>query len=76
MLIEFDQSTLAYMTAALEYVCKKIPLEKDSSELRKRIADEMIASAKANRRAFNDFQEAGMKALNEVAKPRRFGWFR
>jgi hypothetical protein len=28
MLIEFDQSTLAKMTAALEYVCKRIPVGK------------------------------------------------
>lgn len=42
MLIELDQSTLAYMTAALEGVCKKIPPEKDSGDLRKRIADAMI----------------------------------
>jgi hypothetical protein len=34
MLIDFDQSTLAYMTAALECVCKKIPPEKDSAQLR------------------------------------------
>jgi len=39
MLTEFDQTTIANMTAALDYVCKKIPADKDSNELRKRIGD-------------------------------------
>ena len=29
MLIEFDQNTIANMTAALDYVCKKIPADRD-----------------------------------------------
>jgi hypothetical protein len=33
MLTEFDQNTIANMTAALDYVCKKIPADKDSNEL-------------------------------------------
>ena len=43
MLTEFDQSPIANMTAALDYVCKKIPTEKDSAHLRKQIADEITA---------------------------------
>lgn len=74
MLIDLDQATLTYMTAALEGVCNKIPPEEDSSVLRKRIADEMIAAARADRRSFVDFEEAGMKVLNEVVRPSRFGW--
>ncbi len=74
MLIDLDQSTLIYMTAALEGVCNKIPSEQDCSELRKRIADEIIAAAHADRRSFADFEEAGMKVLNEVVRPGRFKW--
>jgi hypothetical protein len=76
MLIDFEQSTLAYMTAALEGVCKRIPPEYDTTDLRKRIADEMIASARANRRAYVDFETAGMTALNKVLKSRKrwFSW--
>ena len=74
MLIDLDQTTLTYMTAALEGVCNRIPPEEDSNELRKRIADEMIAAARAERRSFTDFEEAGMKVLNEVVRPGRFGW--
>jgi hypothetical protein len=74
MLLQFDQSTLAYMTAALEQVCKKIPPEIDSNALRKRIADEMIASARAYRRTFPDFEEAGLKVLNEMRPPSQLDW--
>jgi hypothetical protein len=75
MLIEFDQNTVANMTAALEYVCKKIPVDKDSSDTRKRIADAMIASAKAGRRTYLDFQSAGFRSLNDITRPPRLGWF-
>jgi hypothetical protein len=69
MLIDLDHTTLTYMAAALEGVCNKIPPEKDSSELRKRIGNAMIASAETNQRAFADFEEAGMKVLNEAVRP-------
>ena len=76
MLLELDQSTLAYMTAALEDVCKRIPPEQDSDQLRRQIADAMVASAKAYRRTFSDFEEAGMKVLDAALPPRGLGWFR
>ena len=62
------------MTAALEQVCKKIPPEIDFNELRKRIADEMIASAKAYRRTFADFEEAGLKILGDTRPPSQLDW--
>jgi hypothetical protein len=74
MLTEFDQSTVANMTAALEYVCKRIPLNKDSHELRKRIADAMLACGREGRRTLIDFQDVGIKVLDEVVRPRRFNW--
>jgi hypothetical protein len=49
------------MTAALEYVCKRISPEKDSRELRKRIADAMIACGHAGKRTLVDFQDAGTR---------------
>ena len=63
MLIEFDQNTIANMTAALEYVCKKIPADKDGYEMRRRIADAIFECGQAGRRTLVEFQEAGMKAL-------------
>ena len=34
MLVEFDQDMMANMTAALAYVCKRIPADKDSYDTR------------------------------------------
>jgi hypothetical protein len=74
MLIELDQNTLANMTAALEYVCKRIPIGKDTPEVRKQIADALIASAQTGKRTYTDFQEAGIKILAEIVQPKRFRW--
>src|SRR5271163_2228902 len=47
MSIEFDQTTIANMTAALEQVCNRFPPESDTHKNRKRIADAMIAYARS-----------------------------
>jgi len=75
VLTEFDQTTIANMTAALDFVCKKIPADKDSNELRKRIGDELVRCARMGRRSLIDLQQAGMKVMEETAKPDRFSWF-
>jgi hypothetical protein len=75
MLTEFDQSTIANMTAALDYVCKKIPAERDSNELRKQIADELIRCARMGRRSLIDLQQAGIKIVDKAVMPTRSGWF-
>jgi hypothetical protein len=75
MLTEFDQTTIANMTAALDFVCKKIPVAKDSNELRKRIGDELIRSARAGRRSLIDLQQAGIKVLLETPKSTKSSWF-
>ncbi len=67
MLIEFDQTTIADMTAALEYVCDKLPRNKDTHENRKRIADAMIASARSGKHTLKDFQRLGSKTVQEIA---------
>jgi hypothetical protein len=67
MLIEFDQTTMANMTAALDAVCKRIPPEKDSHEVRKRIADAMVACAKSGRRTLVDFVAPRAVADPDVA---------
>ena len=77
MLIEFDQNTMANMTAALEAVCKKLPRDKDNHETRKSIADAIVASAKAGRQTYIDFECVGFKVLQQnKASPRsnRFGF--
>jgi hypothetical protein len=75
LLTEFDQNTIANMTAALEQVCKRIPPDRDGYEIRKRIADAMIACGNAGRRTLVDFQDAGTRVLDEIVKPPRFNWF-
>ena len=75
MLIDFDQNTIASMTAALESVCRRLPADKDNHEIRKRIADAMIACGQAGRRTFFDFQGAGLKVVSEAVRPPRFNWF-
>src|SRR6516164_1206216 len=45
--VELDQTTIDNMTAALGTVCKKIPPDKDSYDLRRRIADTMVEYAQS-----------------------------
>ncbi|MDE1937351.1 hypothetical protein [Bradyrhizobium sp.] len=75
MLTEFDQTTIANMTAALEYVCKKIPADRDTHELRKLIGDAMIRSATSGRLSYDEFQNAGLKALESNLRPPKSNWF-
>jgi hypothetical protein len=79
MLIEFDQNTMANMTAALEHVCKQLPADKDSHTTRKEIADGIVACARAGRRTLQDFQDAGLAVLAGITRPpesRWLGWIR
>jgi hypothetical protein len=75
MLIEFDQTTMANMTAALEHVCSQLPADKDSHETRKQIADAIVACAKNGRRTLEDFRTAGLEVLAEINRAPRFNWF-
>jgi hypothetical protein len=74
MLIEFDQTTIANMTAALDTVCRNIPPDKDSHETRKLIANAMIECARSGHRTLTDFNEVGSRALVEIIRP-KFDWF-
>jgi hypothetical protein len=67
--LSLDQSTVANMTAALEFVCKQIPPEKDSHETRKAVADAMLTSAQAGMRSLAQFQEIGFSKLKEITQP-------
>jgi hypothetical protein len=74
MLSDFDQSTIANMTAALDFVCEKIGADRDSNELRKRIADELIECARMGRHTLINLKQAGLKILEEGAKPTKSNW--
>ena len=54
-MLEFVQTTIANMTA-LVIVCKKIPSDKDSREIRERIAEAMIAYARSGKRTLSDLE--------------------
>jgi hypothetical protein len=69
-----DQSTVANMTAALEYICKQIPPKNDNHETRKAIADAMLAGAKAGARSLPQLQEIGSAKLKEIVSPSKRGW--
>jgi hypothetical protein len=73
VLTEFDQNTMANMTAALEYVCKRIPKEQDGHVIRKRIADAMVDCAKSGIRSYVDLQNAGIAVLDEALRPPGLG---
>jgi hypothetical protein len=75
MLSEFDQNTLANMTAAPEYVRNRIPPGKDSHELRKRLGDAMIQLANGGERSLVGFQNESLRALAEALRPPRSKWF-
>ena len=76
MLTEFDQTTIANMTAALEYVCKKLPADKDTHELRKLLGDAIIQSASSGRLSYVELQNAGLKALEDILRPPKSNWLR
>ena len=75
MIAEFDQNTIANMTAALDYVCKKIPPERDSADLRKRIGNEIIRCAQSGKRNGLELQQAGFGVLQAETKAKRGTWF-
>jgi len=75
MITEFDQNTIANMTAALDYVCKKIPPEADSADLRKRVGDEIIRCAQSGKRNLLALQQAGLDVLQAKTKAKRGNWF-
>jgi hypothetical protein len=63
-MLEFDSSTLANMTAALDHGCKMLPAEFDSVENRKRLGDALIAAGRSRKQSLPQLIEV---AEDEVA---------
>jgi urease gamma subunit len=63
-MIEFDTNVLAFMTAALEQICKK--LKEDTPEARKYVAGKLIKCAKSGKKSMAHLIEAGEQALAEL----------
>ena len=63
-MLEFDSSTLANMTAALDHGCKMLPVQFDTSENRKRLGKAIVAAARSYKRSLPQLTEV---AEGEVA---------
>jgi len=63
-MLEFDTSTLANMTAALEHGCKLLRGEFDTAGNRKRLGDAIISAARSHKRSLSQLIEV---AEDEVA---------
>jgi hypothetical protein len=75
-MLQFDQSTLANMTAALEYVCRKLPPDKDNQTLRKYIADELLAACQKGQTSHEDLVGVGLKAVDSYLLPPGRSWLK
>ena len=56
-MLEFDNSTLANMTAALDHGCKMLSGDFDTSENRKRVGDAIVTAAKSQKRSLVQLSE-------------------
>jgi hypothetical protein len=50
-MLEFDSSTLANMTAALDHGCKMLPTQFDTAENRKRLGNALVSAARSHKRS-------------------------
>jgi hypothetical protein len=75
-ILNLDQATIANMTAALEYACRKLPADRDNQAIRKHIADEILAAAQKGRVSFGDLTDAGLKVVNVYRFPPGRSWLR
>jgi hypothetical protein len=70
-MLKFKPGTVSSMTAALEYVYRKIPPDMDSAFNRKRIADAIMASAEEGKFSLHELKNAGLQVLNHLLYPPR-----
>jgi hypothetical protein len=75
-ILSFDQSTLANMTAALEYVCRKLPPDRDNPAIRKYIAEEIVDACKKGKTALGDLNGVGLDVVNSYLFPPTRSWLK
>jgi hypothetical protein len=75
-ILNFDQTTLANMTAALEYVCRKLPPERDNAAIRKYIAEEMVTACKMGKTTLCDLSGVGLNVVNSYLFPPSRSWLK
>jgi hypothetical protein len=73
---DLDQRVVLNMVAALEYVCRKLPPDRDTPAFRKSIADEIAKSAKAGETSLADLRNAGLVVLNNTLRPPKDYWLK
>src|SRR5262249_31804545 len=66
-MLEFENSTLANMTAALEHGCKMLSGAFDTTENRKRIADAIISAAKLRKYSLVQLTEVAEQEAAAIA---------
>ena len=66
-MLEFDNSTLANMTAALDDACKKLSGNLNTSENRKRVGDALIGAANAGNRTLIQFTEVAQREVRLIS---------
>jgi hypothetical protein len=75
-LLNLDQSTLANMTAALEFVCRKLPPDRDNPAIRKYIAQEIVAATDKTPTSLSNLISAGLNVVNSFLFPPARSWLR
>ena len=75
-MLQFDQSTLANMTAALEYVCRKLPPDKDNPAIRKYIAAEIVAACQKGQTSHGELASVGLTIVNSYLFPPGRAWLK
>lgn len=69
-MLEFDNNTLANMTAALDHGCKLLPLNFDTAENRKRIGDAVVGGARSGKRTLLDLSEVARHEVKAIIGPK------
>lgn len=81
-MLEFDNNTLANMSAALDQACKLLSTELDTTDNRKRIGDAIVGAAKSGRRTLVEFEDVAHREVEIILGPRSsrvrafLDWFR
>lgn len=75
-LLKFDQTTLANMTAALEFVYLKLPPDRNNPAIRKQIAQAIIATAENGNGNLAELTNAGLKIVNLHLFPPTRSWLK
>jgi hypothetical protein len=68
-LLKFDQTTLANMSAAPEYVYQKLPPDRDNPPIRRYIAQQIISPANGGQTAFAGLANAGLTIVSHQDAP-------